>query len=308
MLRDPHPVRYANRPLPQSGRGGRDPLSLCLAGEISVPTMLARLVMSGASVTTIREMLAARPEAASLRAQVEIRLPALQKLLTMWQRAAVDHAAADGPRSVAMQFDTAVRHAPEAAVAAYSLGDPDLLAEATAELVAWLRREALLPAGADVLDLGCGIGRVAAALVPPARSVLSVDVSDGMITEATRRHGSVSGPTFQLTDGTSLDFLPTAAFDLVLAVDSFPYLLMEGSAIAARHIAGAARILRPAGTLAIFNLSYAIDPAGDIRAVNEWAAAAGFRPRHRGDRPFSIWDGTVFTFRRPAGPAQPTTR
>ena len=282
-----------------------DPVSLCLAGEISVPTMLARLVMDGASVATIREMLGARPEAASLRAQVETRIPALQKLHTMWQHAAVDHAFAGGPASIAAQFDTAVRYAPEAAVAAYSLGDPDLLAEATAELVAWLQREALLPRGADVLDLGCGIGRVAAALMPPARSVLGVDVSNGMIAEANRRHGNIAGLAFRHTEGDALDFLPTAAFDLVLAVDSFPYILMAGSAIAARHIADAARVLRPAGTLAIFNLSYAAEPAADIASVSDWAAAAGFHPLHRGDQPFSLWDATVFTFRRRTSPRGP---
>jgi SAM-dependent methyltransferase len=275
-----------------------DPVSLCLAGKISVPTMLARLVMGGAAVATIREMLAARPDARSLRAQVESRMPALQKLHTMWQHAAVDHDSAGGPGSIAAQFDNAVRHAPEAAVAAYSLGDPDLLAEATAELVAWLQREALLLPGADVLDLGCGIGRVAAALIPPARSVLGLDVSNGMIAEAIRRHGSIAGLAFRYTEGDALDFLPAAAFDLVLAVDSFPYILMAGSAIAARHIADAARVLRRAGTLAIFNLSYAADPAADIATVSDWAAAAGFQPLHRGKQPFSLWDGTVFTFGR----------
>jgi SAM-dependent methyltransferase len=282
-----------------------DPVSLCLAGEISVPTMLARLVMNGASVAAVREILAARPEARSLRAQVETRMPALQKLHTMWQRAAVDHDSAGGPGSIAAQFDTAVMHAPEAAVAAYSLGDPDLLAEATAELVAWLKREALLPPGADVLDLGCGIGRVAAALIPPARSVLGVDVSKGMIAEANRRHGDIAGLTLRHTEGYAFDFLPSGVFDLVLAVDSFPYLLMAGSAIAARHIADAARVLRPAGALAIFNVSYAADPAADIATMSDWAAAAGFRPLHRGEQPFSIWDATVFTFRRLTSPGGP---
>ena len=75
---------------------------------------------------------------------------------------------------------------PEASVALYSLGDPAILAAATEEIVAWLVAERLLPADADVLDLGCGIGRVGG-VAPRCRSVLGLDVSAGMVAEATRR-------------------------------------------------------------------------------------------------------------------------
>ena len=85
-------------------------------------------------------------------------------------------------------FDRAVALSPEASVAAYSLGDAGVLDRATAELLAWLNEERLLGLEKDVLDLGCGIGRVALAIAPRARSVLGLDVSPGMIDEAQRRN------------------------------------------------------------------------------------------------------------------------
>ncbi len=56
------------------------------------------------------------------------------------------------------------------------------------------RRRAVqaLPAGGSVLDVGCGGGAAAFALVPPAALVVGVDESEGMLAEFTRgaaRHG-----------------------------------------------------------------------------------------------------------------------
>ena len=63
-------------------------------------------------------------------------------------------------------FDWLVAQSPEASVALYSLGRPDLLDQATAEIVRVLRHWGLLGRERRVLDLGCGIGRIAAALSP----------------------------------------------------------------------------------------------------------------------------------------------
>ena len=98
-------------------------------------------------------------------------------------------------------FDAAVQQSPEASVAAYSLGDPDILATATSEIVDWLSAERLLQVRDDVLDLGCGIGRIAGAIAPRVRSVLGLDVSPGMIAEATQRYGDVGNLRFAVTSG-----------------------------------------------------------------------------------------------------------
>ena len=51
-------------------------------------------------------------------------------------------------------------------MALYSLGSPEILDRATAEIVARLREWRLLGANIDVLDIGCGIGRIERALAP----------------------------------------------------------------------------------------------------------------------------------------------
>ena len=75
-------------------------------------------------------------------------------------------------------------------MAAYSLGDTAVLAAATDEIVAWLVAMDLIGPDSDVLDFGCGIGRIAAAVAPRVRSVIGLDLSPGMIAEARRRPGA----------------------------------------------------------------------------------------------------------------------
>ena len=199
-----------------------------------------------------------------------------------------------GVEQVRALFDRAVAHSPVASVAAYSLGDPALLRAATEELLAWLDAERLLSPEADMLDLGCGIGRVAAAVAPRVRSVLGIDVSAGMVAEARRRYSNVSNLRFATTPGTDL---PRSPCDLVLAVDSFPYLVQ--ARVATAHVAAAAAMLRNGGALAICNLSYRADPADDARDAAGWAAEFGLRLDICGARPFRLWDGAAFVLRRP---------
>jgi SAM-dependent methyltransferase len=205
--------------------------------------------------------------------------------------------ATGGLASIAAFFDRAVVHSPEAGVALYSLGDPAILAAATAEAVRWLAGAGLLRPETDVLDLGCGFGRVAAALAPRCRSVLGLDVSAGMVAEARRRHAGLPNARFETTPGRDLSALPAGAFDLILAVDSFPYLVQAG--VAEAHVAGAARALRPGGALAVLNLSYRGDPQLDRADAARWAGAHGMALEASGATPFALWDGAAFVFRCP---------
>ena len=86
----------------------------------------------------------------------------------------------------------------------------------------------LLGPDRDVLDLGCGIGRVAAALSPRVRSVAGLDIAPAMIAAARARCAGIGNLRFLL--GSGLDLAPFAdrSLDLVLAVDSFPYLVQSG--------------------------------------------------------------------------------
>jgi SAM-dependent methyltransferase len=283
-------------------------LRLCLSGRVPPGVALARLVLAGLAPEAIEARLSALP-AGDARAEALARLHrarrgGLEELRAMLAASGLDYGAASGTPEdavarVAAAFDRAVAVAPEASVAAYSLNDPAALAAATEEIVAWLARGGLVGPDRDVLDLGCGTGRVAAALAPRCRSVLGLDVSPNMVAEARRRHGGAPNLRFDATPGTDLAALGDASFDLVLAVDSFPYLLQAGAAVADRHLADAARVLRPGGALAVLNLSYRGDPGADRADAARWAAAGGWTLAVDGAAPFALWDGAAFLLRRP---------
>ena len=282
----------------------------CLAGHISPEVAIARLLLGGATAAGVLQALQAHPSGdprwAAMRELATARTGALDRLAAEVRDTGANHSAAggtpeEGLARIAAFFDRAVAHSPEASVALYSLGDPAILAAATAEIVAWLDRQALLPPGADVLDLGCGIGRMAGALAPRCRSILGLDVSAGMVAEARRRHAGQPHLRFAVTSGQGLD-LPDASLDLVLAVDSFPYIVQAGPEVAARHVSGAARALRPGGALAVLNLSYRGDGAADRRDAAAWAQEAGLAWEDCGT-PFRLWDGTAHVFRASPSPA-----
>jgi SAM-dependent methyltransferase len=188
-------------------------------------------------------------------------------------------------------FDRAVSISPEASVAAYSLADPLTLGAATNELVTWMTDRALLQPQYRVLDLGCGIGRVAAAIAPRVRAVLGIDISPAMIAEARRRQPRLQ---FEVTDGLGLRG-EAASLDLIIAVDSFPYLVQ--AEVAECHVADAARLLRAGGVMAIFNLSYH-GLHRDHAVARIWCNSYGFRLTCDGATPFRLWDAAVFIMYR----------
>ncbi len=278
----------------------------CLGGRISPQVAVARMLLAGSDAAGILEALdraGAAPEIEAMRALVAARRGQLDALAAEVAATAAAHNAAgatpgEGVARIAAFFDRAVQHSPEASVALYSLGDPTILAAATREIVDWLASERLLRPDADVLDLGCGIGRVAGALASRCRSVLGVDVSPGMVEEAGRRLAALPNVSVRRTGGEDLDWLEPAAFDLVLAIDSFPYIVQTGAATASRHVEGAARALRSDGALCILNLSYRNDAGADRADVAGWAKATGLRVGHNGGRPFRLWDATAFVLAR----------
>jgi SAM-dependent methyltransferase len=284
----------------------RPALEQCLHGSISAPVALMRLLLSGMPAAAVAAGLGALqgPEMPARLAEL-VALARRQRdglaLLERMVRAGSDHRPAPtaeaGITASRAMFDQLVRISPEASVAAYSLGDPQLLGEATREILDWLRGLGLLQGHPDVLDLGCGIGRLAAVLAPQARSVLGLDVSPGMIEAARARCAGIGGLRFETCSGHDLLALGGASFDLVLAVDVFPYLVQAGLDLAKRHVAEAARILRPGGSIVILNFSYRGE-AADRSDLARMAERAGLAMLRNGTRELSLWDGLAFWLRR----------
>lgn len=96
--------------------------------------------------------------------------------------------------------------------------------------------------GARVLDLGCGAGVPATALLAQRSDVLGVDISAGQLALAAQR---VPNARFLKADMTSLD-LPRDSFDAVTAFYSFNHIPREEQQPLLVNIA---RWLRPGGLL-----------------------------------------------------------
>jgi len=275
-----------------------------LAGRISGPVALMRLLLAGEMPDTVMARLAeaARDDSrlAPLLALAREREAGL-RLLARLVAAGAEHALQDDAEAAVAgsraMFDRLARISPEASVAAYSLGDPGLLRQATEELVSWLRGQGLLARRPAVLDLGCGIGRLAAALAGDAGSVTGLDLSPAMIEEARARCADLPRCRFETCSGQDLGGIPDASQDLILAVDVFPYLVQGGLGLAGRMISEAGRVLRPGGDLLVLNFSYRGE-AADRRDLPALAIAAGFTMLRDGTREFALWDGLAFWLRR----------
>jgi SAM-dependent methyltransferase len=201
----------------------------------------------------------------------------------------------------AAAFDRAARASPEGAVALYALGDPGLLRAATAEVVERMRAWGLLGRDRAVLDIGCGIGRFAEALGPEVRSVVGIDISAEMVAAAKARCRSLANVRLLHVDGRDLSLFADGSFDLVLAADSFPYLVQAGMALAERYVMDVARVLRPGGNSLILNFSYRGDLNRDRADLARLAERAGLAVVREGTRDFTLWDATAFHLRRQAG-------
>jgi SAM-dependent methyltransferase len=217
----------------------------------------------------------------------------------------VDHeAAGDGPEAriaaLARQFDRAAEVSPEGSVALYSLGDPDLLRDATDEAVALLDGWGVLGPRARVIDLGCGIGRFARALGPRVAAVTGLDVAPGMVRAARAACADLPNVTIRLSDGRDLGPCPDASADLVLAADSFPYLVQAGADVAARHVAEAGRVLVPGGSLVILNYAYG-RPDGGRADLAGLARAHGFAVLRDEAACLRSWDARAFHLRKQPG-------
>ncbi|MBV8492795.1 MAG: methyltransferase domain-containing protein [Alphaproteobacteria bacterium] len=288
----------------------RPVLARYLGGEISAEIALMQLLLALGGMRPLRECLAAMPGHAATRA--------LQAVMASNETALVGAARlvesglarerTGGIARVREQFDRAVAISPEAAVALYSLGSAATLERATAELVARLDEWQLLGPDLTALDIGCGIGRLEVALASRLRAITGVDVSPGMIAQARERCAGLANVDFGVCDGTGLAIFAGRQFDLILAVDAFPYLVAADPALPEHHITDAAALLSAGGALAILNFSYRGDLDANRHEVAALAARHGFELIRNGTRDFTLWDGATFLLRKQARLSAPPRR
>lgn len=195
-------------------------------------------------------------------------------------------------------FDASVAESEESSVALYSLGNPELLAAATDEVIGVMEDWGVLGLGRDTLEVGCGIGRLMVPLSSRVRSAVGTDVSSGMISAARRRLEGLSNTSVRLTTGQNLSEFASASMDLVYSVDTFPYLVLSGQALVERHFSEVRRVLRPGGDFVLFNYAYGRsrdDANGEVLAL---AHRAGLQVIRADESPFRIWNGVGWLMRR----------
>lgn len=267
----------------------------CAAGALPANVALMQMILAADAHASIDAALAGGP--AALRALWRDHAGAFGRLREV-ARCADAPASGDIAAHWAAVFDAAAQLSPQAGAALYALDDAALLARATAEIVAYLEAEALLGPDSVVLDFGCGAGRVAAALAPRVRRVHAVDVSAAMALRAREACAGSSHVTVDHVSGRALVPCGDGAYDLVLAVDSFPYLIAADGALARDMLREFARVLAPRGVGVIMNFSYRGDPAQDLADCRAWGVEAGFSPCPDPLQPFTLWDAMVYRVER----------
>ena len=195
-------------------------------------------------------------------------------------------------------FDRSVARNEEASVAAYSLGDSGLLGQVTEEIVGVLHEWGLLGTGRRVLEIGSGIGRMQAGLSPQVAEAYGIDISQKMVEVSRRRCAGLPNVRFSLSSGRDLADFPDERFELVLAVDSFPYVHQAGPEVVEAYFREAARVLVPGGEFAIFHYSYRDSTEADRAEVRKLCRTTGLTLVMNGAQPFKLWDGVVYRMRK----------
>jgi len=282
---------------------------------MSAPVALAQLVMLGGDAATVRDAIErARPgpgepppvELSQRARALGALLPTLDagcfRIGNIVREVSSVPPAAGAPESAIARtrslFDRCVAESEEASVALYSLGSPELLAAASSELVQTLVRWGLLDPTREVLDLGCGIGRIAERVAPLVAGVWGMDISAAMIAAARRRCRALSNVRFSVSGGIDLPMCPDACVDLVLAIDTFPYVLEAGEGTAAALFREVRRVLRAGGDFVLVNYSYRGDAAADRGDVARLARAADLDVLVTGEAAFTLWDGVAYRLAR----------
>ena len=114
-----------------------------------------------------------------------------------------------------------------------------------------LVRRSVPRGGRDLLDVGCGRGRLARELSGPGRRVLGLDPSAEMVSAARQANAGVAGLEFDVGDFLTAE-IPPDSFDFVSFVASLHHMDQ------ARALAKAAEILRPGGRLVVIGLARAV--------------------------------------------------
>ena len=104
----------------------------------------------------------------------------------------------------------------------------------------------------DVIDIGCGVGRLTRALADQTRHVVGLDVSGEMLARARRLNQRIENLSWELGSGTNLEPLPSDSADLCFSHVVFQHI--PDPEITLNYVRDMGRVLRTSGR-AVFVVS-----------------------------------------------------
>lgn len=138
----------------------------------------------------------------------------------------------------------------------------------------------LVPEGTRVLDVGCGVGRLARAMAGRARQVVGLDLSQGMLEVAAERSRAHSNVRF--VNAELMTWAPNERFDCVVSIATLHHLELEPALLRI------AALLRPRGRLIVVDLLWAWAPSELVPSARAYMA----RVRARAPAPVAATQST----------------
>jgi ubiquinone/menaquinone biosynthesis C-methylase UbiE len=154
-------------------------------------------------------------------------------------------------------WDAAAVDVDSAKLAVSGYTDEDEYARTAQQNVEILEETVGLRPGDEILEIGCGVGRVGAALAPLCRRWVGADVSANMLRHARERLIGFDNVELVELSGWDLAPIPSSSLDVVYCMVVFMHL-DEWERFA--YVREAMRVLRPGGRLYVDNFNLRSDP------------------------------------------------
>ena len=155
---------------------------------------------------------------------------------------------------------------------------------------------ALIEPGDEIVEIGCGVGRMTRPLAQRGARVLAIDVSERMLELARGYNPALANVEWILGDGRTLSPLPDASADVCFSHVVFQHI--PDPEITLGYVREIGRVLRPAGWAAIqvSNAPEIHRPPPPTRRVRTWLR--GLRGRAPGGQAHPAWRGSAVDLER----------